>query len=87
MTHAKVLLVDDAALVLGSANFDANSLDLQPEVMGIFREPSLIAQYRERVLKVDLDQARAPRGREIAQLRGWIGYRLTRIGEGILAMI
>lgn len=53
MTHAKALLIDDDALVLGSANFDFSSFGMQPEVMGVFRDSSLIEEFTQRIIHVD----------------------------------
>ena len=54
MTHMKAILVDDEALVLGSANFDLMSYRFQQEYLAIFRDPGLLADFRLRVVEPDL---------------------------------
>jgi len=43
MLHAKLIIVDAAWLLLGSANFDSRSLFLNYELMIAFREPGVLA--------------------------------------------
>lgn len=54
MTHLKAILVDDEALVLGSANFDFLSYCFQQEYFAVFKEPGLLADFRRRVVEPDL---------------------------------
>lgn len=54
MTHLKAILVDDEALVLGSANFDILSYGFQQEYFAVFKEPGLLADFRRRVVEPDL---------------------------------
>ena len=63
MSHIKAMLVDDAALVVGSSNFDYLSFHTQQEVLAIVRRPEVIAQYRREVLEPDLAQSVEPTGR------------------------
>ncbi len=49
MTHMKALLVDDATLVLGSANFDLWSYHFQSEYLARVTEPRLVADFCARV--------------------------------------
>ncbi len=46
MMHAKMVLIDDSWLLLGSANMDARSLFLNYELMVELREPAMIASAR-----------------------------------------
>ena len=91
MLHTKAMLVDDAALVIGSSNFDALSHLIQQELMAIVRDPRLIEEYRRDVLEPDLAQSVAP-SREVAprlewwKHRGilggmWLTVRLSRLGR------
>lgn len=57
MSHLKAMLVDDDALVLGSANFDFLSYHFQQEYVAVFREPGLLADFRRRVVRPDLAHA------------------------------
>ena len=49
MTHIKALLVDEDELVLGSANFDFLSGELQPELLITARDSALVAGFKDRV--------------------------------------
>jgi cardiolipin synthase len=62
MSHIKAMLVDDEALVVGSSNFDYQSVHTNQEVLAIVRHPGVIAQYRREVLEPDLAQSVAPDG-------------------------
>ena len=42
MVHAKIVLIDDRLAMVGSANFDARSMFLNFEVMGLFYSPEEI---------------------------------------------
>ena len=54
MSHMKAILVDDEALVLGSANFDLMSYRFQQEYLAVFRESGLLDDFRRRVVEPDL---------------------------------
>ncbi|MCP4570907.1 MAG: phosphatidylserine/phosphatidylglycerophosphate/cardiolipin synthase family protein [bacterium] len=58
MTHVKALLIDDRALVMGSANFDFLSGSLQPEIVATVADPAVIADFRRRVMEPDLVRSR-----------------------------
>ncbi len=59
MLHMKCMLIDDETLVTGSCNFDLLSYHgFLAEVIGIFRAPEVVQQFRERVLKPDLALSR-----------------------------
>lgn len=60
MSHVKAMLVDGRALVLGSSNFDFVSYEAEAELMGVFRDPALIANFRTRVLEPALARAGVP---------------------------
>jgi cardiolipin synthase len=49
MTHIKALLVDERELVLGSANFDFLSGELQPELLITARDSMLVDDFNARV--------------------------------------
>ena len=49
MTHMKALLVDEATLVLGSANFDLWSYHFQGEHLARVTDPGVVADFRTRV--------------------------------------
>jgi cardiolipin synthase len=60
MSHLKAMLVDDAALVIGSSNFDFLSYHVQQENMAIVRDPAVVEQYRREVLEADLARCVSP---------------------------
>jgi len=60
MSHIKAMLIDDAALVMGSSNFDFLSYHAQQEVMAIVRSRPVIEQYRRDVLEPDLARSVEP---------------------------
>ncbi len=63
MTHAKAMLVDGAALVVGSSNFDFVSHRANAEYVATIRDPGLIAAFTARLLEpLREGQARPKRG-------------------------
>jgi cardiolipin synthase A/B len=62
MSHLKAALVDDT-LVLGSCNFDFFSYNGHEEIILVVRDPTLIADFRARVLEPDLARALPARAR------------------------
>lgn len=50
MCHAKAVLIDGTQLMLGSCNFDFVAYDLQQEVVLCTDNPTLVEQFRDRVL-------------------------------------
>lgn len=83
MTHVKAMLVDDDALVLGSANFDFVSYELQPEIICVVRDPAVIADFRERVIRRDIAISGDGRpGR--ATVRGRVAYAALRLAERVV---
>lgn len=69
MVHMKTMLVDDRALVLGSANFDFWSYRFQQEVMGIVTDPEVVADFRRRVFEEDLRASR-PCDLDVGPIKG-----------------
>ena len=57
MSHLKAMLIDDEYLVAGSSNFDYLSYRLYQEILGIFNDPRLIDDFRQRVVLPDLASA------------------------------
>jgi cardiolipin synthase len=69
MTHMKACLVDDEALVLGSANFDLWSYHFQGEYVAVVTDPGVIADFRDRVCVEGLARS-TPVRRPVGALRG-----------------
>ncbi len=84
MIHMKCMLVDDHALVAGSSNFDLLSYHgFLAEIVGLFRSPALIGDFRRRVLapalaaSERLDPSRTPEARGWARLRSTLPIHLA----------
>lgn len=60
MTHAKAALIDGAALVVGSSNFDFVSHRANAEYVATLRDPGLIADFSARVLSPVRAEAAPP---------------------------
>lgn len=54
MSHLKAMLIDDEVLIAGSSNFDYLSYRLYQEVIGVFTSPTLISDFRQRVVLPDV---------------------------------
>jgi cardiolipin synthase len=55
MSHLKAMLIDDRHLVVGSANYDFLSYRFQQEYVAVVTDPLVLASFRERVVRPDLD--------------------------------
>ena len=69
MTHMKAMLVDDRALVVGSANFELWSYRFQQEYLCVFTDRELIDRFRKRVVEPDLAASRVS-DRRIGRVQG-----------------
>lgn len=72
MTHAKAMLVDGAALVVGSSNFDFVSHRANAEYVATIRDPDLIQAFTARLLEPLREGASAP---EAADHSSWRALR------------
>lgn len=54
MSHLKAMLIDDEVLIAGSSNFDYLSYRLYQEILGVFTDPVLISDFRQRVMLPDV---------------------------------
>ncbi|XOV93991.1 MAG: phosphatidylserine/phosphatidylglycerophosphate/cardiolipin synthase family protein [Bacteroidota bacterium] len=54
MSHLKAILVDNETLIMGSSNFDVISYYFEQEVLLVSKDQALIQEFKEHVLKVDL---------------------------------
>jgi cardiolipin synthase A/B len=57
LTHLKAILVDDETLLLGSSNLEYLSYRLHHEVLALVTDPSIVADFRRRVVEPDTAQA------------------------------
>ncbi|MCB1184682.1 phosphatidylserine/phosphatidylglycerophosphate/cardiolipin synthase family protein [bacterium] len=83
MTHVKALLVDDATLVVGSANFDFLSARLQPELVAVVQDRDLVGDFRERVLGPDLARSRPWRPDETSPVATALGAGLINLARDV----
>lgn len=69
MAHLKAMLIDDEHLIVGSSNFDFLSSELMQEVVAVISNKQTIAEFREKVLDVDLKKT-IPNEEKVSHLRG-----------------
>jgi phosphatidylserine/phosphatidylglycerophosphate/cardiolipin synthase-like enzyme len=77
MTHMKACLVDDDALVLGSANFDIWSYHFQGEYLALLTDSAVIADFRGRVMVEGLARS-VPVTSPVGNLRGGLALGALR---------
>ena len=77
MTHMKACLVDDDALVLGSANFDIWSYHFQGEYLALLTDSAVIADFRRRVMVEGLARS-VPVTSPVGSLRGGLALAALR---------
>jgi cardiolipin synthase len=82
MIHLKGLLIDGAALVIGSSNFDFVSLAAEEELMAVVVHAPIIAEFEARVVRPALDVASAE-GRRVSSIRGLAATAGLRIAQGV----
>lgn len=87
MSHLKAMLIDDAALVTGSSNFDYISHTVQQELVAMITDPAVIAEYSAQVLAPDLLRAKPFNGR-VSAIGGWLRFAAMKtVGSAMTAMI
>jgi cardiolipin synthase len=86
MTHLKAMLIDDQYLVAGSSNFDYLSYRLYQEVVAIITDPTVIADFRERVLLPDLANSLAVDCHASALSKRWLGLQ-TKVFDAALSIL
>lgn len=79
MSHLKAMLIDDEYLIAGSSNFDYLSYRLYQEIVAIFTDVELIADFRERVMLPDLAGARSAECRANAMRKRWLAWQTKLI--------
>ena len=82
MTHAKAMLVDGEALVVGSSNFDFVSHRANAEYVATIRDPALIAAFTARLLEPLREGASAPEAADHSPwraLRARAGLRMADV--------
>jgi cardiolipin synthase len=77
MTHLKAMLIDDSQLVVGSSNFDYFSYRFEREIVAIISEPSVIAEFIAKVVKIDQASCR-PAIPPKNSFHGWTSILMMR---------
>lgn len=82
--HQKVLLVDDLAATVGTANFDNRSFRLNFEITAIVHDPDFIRAV-EAALEQDFERSREMQADELGAKSWWfrLGVRLARLTSPI----
>ncbi len=76
MMHLKAMLIDNRYLIAGSSNFDFLSSEIMPEVVAVITDEPTIAEFKRKVLHVDLQNA-IPNTEKISTVRGY--YHIARL--------
>lgn len=87
MTHVKALLADDRTLLMGSANFDFLSATLQPEVVAVITDPSLVADFRGRVAGPALETAWLWPNERTNQVVGDVSAGVMKLAGSVLEAV
>jgi cardiolipin synthase len=69
MSHLKAMLIDDAYLVVGSSNFDFQSVQIHQEIIAVITAESAISAFKKLVAERDWDLSIAP-AEKIGSVRG-----------------
>ncbi|MFN2577870.1 MAG: phosphatidylserine/phosphatidylglycerophosphate/cardiolipin synthase family protein [Pyrinomonadaceae bacterium] len=86
MTHLKGMLIDNQYLVAGSSNFDYLSYRLYQEILAIFTDASVIADFRSRVMLPDLATSRAVDCHASRLRKRWLGLQ-TKVFDAALTIL
>ena len=81
MSHLKGLLIDDETLVVGSSNFDFVSLAAEEEFVAVSRSPSLVAEFRRRIVENALADALPPGAHRVSGLAGHTAGAFLRLAD------
>jgi len=81
MSHLKAILVDDRRLVFGSSNFDIVSYHLEQEVVMVSEDIDLIEQFKERILKPDIESS------NVLNLNSLNSYWVTQLAMFLLKKV
>jgi cardiolipin synthase len=82
--HQKVMLIDDVAATVGTANFDNRSFRLNFEITALVGGPTFAAEV-ERMLEADFEASRRTYASELDEKSFWfkLGVRLARLTSPI----
>jgi cardiolipin synthase A/B len=86
MSHLKAMLIDDQYLIAGSSNFDYFSYRIHQELLAIITDPSLIAEFRERVMIPDLAHARSVECQASSISKLWLSWKMKLLDAAMTAL-
>lgn len=86
MSHLKAMLIDDQYLVAGSSNFDYFSYRIYQEILAIFTDTQLIADFRERVMLPDLANAVSVECNASPIRQRWLSWQTKLIDAAMTAL-
>ena len=86
MSHLKAMLIDDEYLIAGSTNFDYLSYRVHQELIAVITSPSVIADFRERVILPDLANSRAVECHASTAGKQWLGLQ-TRLLDAAMTIL
>lgn len=87
MTHAKAMLIDGAALVVGSSNFDFVSHRANAEYVATIRDPGLIAAFAARLLEPLREGAEPPRPGDHSRWRAIGATAALRLADRLVSLL
>lgn len=87
MTHAKAMLVDGAALVVGSSNFDFVSHRANAEYVATIRDTALIAAFTARLLDPLREGAVPPRPEDHSRWRALRATTALRLADRLVSLL
>ena len=84
--HAKLLVVDDERVVIGSANLDMRSLFLNYEIAAVVREPALLAEVQ--AFLASLAAESTPYSEDLyRRSRTWPGRALEALAKALAPLL
>ncbi len=83
MSHLKAMLIDDKYLVAGSSNFDYFSYRIYQEIVAVFTDSRLIADFRERVMLPDLANSVAVDCHASELSKQWLGVQMRMLDAAL----
>lgn len=86
MSHLKAMLIDDEYLIAGSSNFDYLSYRIHQELIAVITQPSVIADFRERVVIADLANSKPAPCDAGAISKQWLSWK-TRLLDAAIEVL
>src|SRR2546423_7564245 len=86
MSHLKAMLIDDEYLIAGSSNFDYLSYRIHQELIAVFTDSALIADFQRRVISADLATAVSVECNAGAMRRQWLNWQTKLIDLAVTAL-